>query len=157
MRHRRRILTDSEEALRLRYQAGGRPVYLAERLPAGTLAFRLKPDILLATRSGRTALVLDTKYKRLDGAERRLGIAEADVYQMLAYAVALDCPRTLLLYPQGAGSGPVAAHFQTLGHAHSVVAATVNLRQPLDRPAGMIQELRQILTEVLAHGPMAKV
>ena len=79
------------------------------------------------------------------------------MYQMLAYAVALDCPRTLLLYPQRAGSLPASAHFETLGHPHSVMAATINLRQRLDRPEGMIQELRQVFMEVSGYEPSAQV
>ena len=79
------------------------------------------------------------------------------MYQMLAYAVALDCPRTLLLYPQRAGSLPTSARFETLGHPHSVMAATVNLRQPLERPNELIQELNEILKEISHHGPSIQV
>lgn len=156
-RHRRRILGNGWGEARLRYQARGRPIYLAERLPAGKAVFRLAPDILLTRPSGRAVLVLDTKYKELAYDQQRLGIAESDMYQMLAYAVALDCPRTLLLYPQRAGSRPTSAHFETLGHPHSVMAATINLRQPLDRPEGMIQELAQVFTEVLAYDPRTRI
>ncbi|MBN1661467.1 MAG: hypothetical protein JXA93_23950, partial [Anaerolineae bacterium] len=156
-RHRRRILGNGWGEARLRYQARGRPIYLAERLPAGKAVFRLAPDILLTRPSGRTVLVLDTKYKELAYDQQRLGIAESDMYQMLAYAIALDCPRTLLLYPQRAGSRSTSAHFETLGHPHSVMAATINLRQPLDRPEGMIQELAQVFTEVSAYDPRTRV
>ncbi len=156
-KHRQRILGDGWGEVHLRYQASGRPIYLAERLPEGKSVFRLAPDILFSSPSGRAVLVLDTKYKELATDQRRLGIAESDMYQMLAYALALDCTRTLLLYPQSAGSRPTSAHFETLGHPHSVMAATINLRQRLDHPETMIQDLAQVLMEVLSYDPRAKV
>jgi 5-methylcytosine-specific restriction enzyme subunit McrC len=55
---------------------------------------RLKPDLLLEAR-GRPVLVGDAKYKRLDVA----GLKNADVYQALAYAVALKLPAAALIYP----------------------------------------------------------
>lgn len=56
--------------------------------------FQLKPDLLLE--SGADAWVLDTKWKRLDSAERHnnYGLSQGDFYQMLAYG---------LTYRQGAG------------------------------------------------------
>jgi 5-methylcytosine-specific restriction enzyme subunit McrC len=157
VRHRRRILTNGWGQVRPRYQAKGRPIYLAEKVPSGKAVFRLEPDILFTRPSGRAVLVLDTKYKELAQGQHRLGIAEGDMYQMLAYAVALDCPRTLLLYPQRAGSLPMSARFETLGHPHSVMVATINLRQRLDRPEGMIQEFREVFMEVSGYEPSAQV
>jgi 5-methylcytosine-specific restriction enzyme subunit McrC len=156
-RHRQRILTNGWGEVQLRAQAKGRPTYLAERLPDGKAVFRLAPDILFTKPSGRAVLILDTKYKELAANQRRLGISESDMYQMLAYAVALDCPRTLLLYPQRAGSPPTSARFETLGHPHSVRVATINLRQPLDHPDELIQELNSMLKEVSQYGPQIRV
>ena len=151
VRYRQRILKDSWRQARPRYQAKGRPIHLAEKVPSGKTVFRLEPDILFTSPSGRAVLVLDTKYKRLAHNQQRLGIAEGDMYQMLAYAVALDCPRTLLLYPQAAGSLPTSARFDTLGYPHSVMAATINLRQPLDRPDNLIREFAQLFVEVSGY------
>ncbi len=51
---------------------------------------RMKPDIVLT--DGKTVRVaIDAKYKRIDG--------EADVYQALAYAKALNLKRVALVYP----------------------------------------------------------
>ena len=48
-------------------------------------------------------IVLDTKWKELkayaSGCERTLGVAQSDVYQMLAYARAYGAGRLILLYP----------------------------------------------------------
>ena len=157
VRHRRHILTNGWGEVQLRAQAKGRPTYLAERLPDGKAVFRLAPDILFTRPSGRAVLVLDTKYKELAQNQHRLGISESDMYQMLAYAVALDCPRTLLLYPQRAGSPPTSARFETMGHPHSVRVATINLHRPLDHPNELIQELNNILKEVSQYGPQIRV
>lgn len=47
--------------------------------------FRLEPDLLLE--QGQQAWVLDTKWKRLDAAERqnKYGLSQADFYQLYAY------------------------------------------------------------------------
>lgn len=60
--------------------------------------FRLKPDIVVAG-AGVTYCIADTKYKRLQLEERKLGVAQADLYQMLGYAHRYHCERLLMLYP----------------------------------------------------------
>ena len=53
----------------------------------------IRPDVTV--RDGvRTAAVVDAKYKRSDDT-----LANYDVYQMIAYGTALQCPRTYLFYP----------------------------------------------------------
>ncbi len=55
----------------------------------------LRPD--LTWRDGsRCVFVGDVKYKRMD-----TGVPNADLYQLLAYATALDLPGGLLIYAQG--------------------------------------------------------
>ena len=51
----------------------------------GHAMFRLEPDLLLER--GQQAWVLDTKWKRLDRADRtsRYGLSQADIYQLFAY------------------------------------------------------------------------
>jgi 5-methylcytosine-specific restriction enzyme subunit McrC len=66
---------------------------------SGRQRFWLRPDLLFEDAAGRTVLVLDTKYKRPDLADPQAGVAEADAYQMYAYARRYDCPRVVLLYP----------------------------------------------------------
>ena len=55
----------------------------------------IRPDVLLR-RGGRAALVLDSKYKRLEHGEHR----NADLYQMVAYCTALGIDRGMLVYPR---------------------------------------------------------
>ena len=56
---------------------------------------RLEPD-LSWWNGGVCTFVGDAKYKRIDG-----NIPNADLYQLLAYATALDLPGGLLIYAQG--------------------------------------------------------
>lgn len=61
--------------------------------------FRLRPD-LVVRRQGVVSAIGDTKWKRLDvGPAGHLIPAEADVYQMHAYASAFHCESLALIYP----------------------------------------------------------
>lgn len=70
--------------------------------------FQTRPDLLLKRR-GKVIAIIDTKWKRLatDPLDRKHGVSQADVYQMMAYARLYECERLMLLYPAvpGAGSG----------------------------------------------------
>lgn len=65
----------------------------------GTPLFRMQPDIVLDRKGFR--IVVDTKWKQLDPMNRdpRRGVAQADVYQMMAYARAYEAGTMVLLYP----------------------------------------------------------
>ncbi|MEK7405221.1 MAG: hypothetical protein AAB225_08945 [Acidobacteriota bacterium] len=54
---------------------------------------RIRPDVTVCDR-GRTAAIVDAKYKRLAGT-----LANHDFYQMIAYGTALQCGRAYLFYP----------------------------------------------------------
>jgi 5-methylcytosine-specific restriction enzyme subunit McrC len=60
--------------------------------------FRLKPDIVVSS-GENTCCIADTKWKRLTPAERKLGVSQSDLYQMLGYARRYACDRILLIYP----------------------------------------------------------
>lgn len=70
----------------------------------GTPLFRMQPDIVLDRADLR--IVVDTKWKRLDPIDRdlRRGVAQADVYQLMAYARAYDADAVVLFYPSSASS-----------------------------------------------------
>jgi 5-methylcytosine-specific restriction enzyme subunit McrC len=154
--HQGRILPpDRREGARITLQATAK--HLARRQPDKRPAFNLRPDILL-TSEARPLLVADTKYKRLSSQERPAGVAESDAYQMLAYATAFQASRTLLIYPEAEG-GPRRTRYDIQHSPVRVQAATVNLHRPLDKPDGLIQELRTIMQDVLeetAHAPLPR-
>jgi len=81
----------------LRPQSGTRYLLCDE---SGSNLFKLVPDIRFETATRETALIVDTKYKRLEADDAKARVAEADAYQMFAYKERYRCQRVVLLYPQ---------------------------------------------------------
>ena len=80
--------------------------------------FATRPDIVIS-RDGKNELIIDTKWKRLKGPvdDAKLGVGQADVYQMMAYSQVYRCDRLLLLYPHHIEmSGP-----EGLLYSHKIV------------------------------------
>ena len=68
-------------------------------------AFMLRPDITVWQTdshggAGDIHRVMDAKWKRLDPHEAQWGVDQADIYQLLAYAVRYRCTELALVYPQ---------------------------------------------------------
>jgi len=61
-------------------------------------AFMAKPDITCSEEQDKILWIIDTKWKELDSTSDH-GVAQADIYQMMAYAHRYDCARIVLLYP----------------------------------------------------------
>ncbi len=66
--------------------------------------FQTRPDIILKQR-GKVLAVIDTKWKGLSGdpLNRKKGVSQADVYQLMAYARLYHCQNLMLLYPCSPG------------------------------------------------------
>jgi 5-methylcytosine-specific restriction enzyme subunit McrC len=145
-RHREEILPATLRTCELLPQSRKATRYLARSLDRQV--FLLKPDLVFR-RSKEFQLLMDAKYKRLDSTNIKLGISEADFYQMNAYAHRYDCARVILIYPQTAGmTKPLRAQFVVEGTDISIAAATVNLQVALESKEGrarIIDELRGIL------------
>ena len=142
-RHSGEILSDELKVCDFLPQSRGASRYLAKR--DEQTVFQTKPDI--AFRSGaHFPLLIDTKYKRLDERDRKLGVSQADFYQMHAYAHRYACSRVVLLYPQTAGAtGATRACFKLEGCSHTVEVSTVNLNANLNSKVGrqkLIAELK---------------
>jgi 5-methylcytosine-specific restriction enzyme subunit McrC len=85
----------------------GPPLHLAKRGQAD--AFLLKPDITVwhVSQDGAAAgidRIVDAKWKRLDPHASDFGVDEADVYQLLAYAMRYECRSLELAYPMPIGT-----------------------------------------------------
>ena len=94
----------------------------------------LRPD--LTWRDGaRCTFVGDIKYKRVDG-----GVPNADLYQLLSYATALDLPGGLLIYAQGE---PVSAVHTVRRSGKRLEAAAIDLSVSLEETLARIGELAQ--------------
>lgn len=69
-------------------------------------AFQMRHDIFLTSRDGSDrTIIVDPKYKMRPAdfkKDPKKGIAQADLYQMLAYAVKRGCTEVVLLYPNTA-------------------------------------------------------
>lgn len=63
--------------------------------------FQMKPDISIAYRDRPQDIIqiIDTKYKILDDSEKKMGVSQADMYQMYAYAHKYTSRNITLLYP----------------------------------------------------------
>ena len=144
-RHAGEVLSDELRACDFLPQSRGASRYLARK--DEKTVFQTKPDI--AFRDGvQFPLLVDTKYKRLNERDRKLGVSQADFYQMHAYAHRYKCSRVILLYPQTSeAANATRACFKLENCTHSVEVSTVNLcinlSSKTDRQK-LIAELKEI-------------
>lgn len=100
-----------------------------DEIPQPTKRFELRPDISLL-RGQEVEQIIDTKYKILNEEERKLGISQADLYQMYAYANKYHTSQITLLYPKRSGQ-EVPETIYTLDESCKVRIATINLQRNL--------------------------
>jgi 5-methylcytosine-specific restriction enzyme subunit McrC len=128
----------------VRPQSGTRHLLCDE---SGNDLFKLVPDIRFEAGAGETMLIVDTKYKFLDAATSKAGVAEADAYQMFAYKERYRCPRVVLLYPQACET--IARDFSADADSLPwLEVRTVDLRREFLKKSDrqlLAQELRSIL------------
>ncbi len=88
------------------HSQGGLRYCLMEEGEGGSKRFQTTPDILIK-RQGETVMVIDTKWKLIgrNPEDKKRGVSQADVYQMMAYARLYRCQEVMLLYPHHAGLG----------------------------------------------------
>lgn len=128
-RHRAEILPASLENCELLPQSRQAVRYMARY--QGNRVFRLKPDLVLRE-GGQYPLLVDFKYKVLAQGDRKLGIQEADFYQMYAYLNRFKASRLVLMYPQTVNMPePIYACFDVEEMDAQIVATTVNLLRDL--------------------------
>ena len=106
----------------------------------GNGRFGLRPDVVIEATEGGRPLVLDAKWKKLAPGEPNLGVAQADVYQLLAYARAYGATRVVLLYPwhRALGEPGLLRRWSTPDAAGQVVRfdiATVDVASQADTPS----------------------
>ncbi|MDA8359440.1 MAG: hypothetical protein M0Z95_24765 [Actinomycetota bacterium] len=110
-------------------------VRLTDRVP-------MKPDLVLL-REGRPAAVADAKYVELDE-----GWPNANVYQLLAYCVALGLPRGLLIY--ASQRPPEVQRVRRSGTELEIVG--IDMSKPSD---ALVGEARIAARRLLAHAQAA--
>ncbi|WP_136809600.1 McrC family protein [Desulfosediminicola flagellatus] len=84
--------------LRLREQ--GPQKYFVRRDDIDKPAFLLKPDMVLLDEAGGYFMIGDAKWKLLDDKERKLGVTQADLYQIASYALRYGVDQVALFYPR---------------------------------------------------------
>ena len=107
----------------------------------------LRPDMVWRDGS-RCTFVGDVKYKRADG-----GVPNSDLYQLLAYATALDLPGGLLIYAQGERE-PVAHTVRHSGKRLEVATLDLTgaLEDTLGRVADLAQRIRSLRRSAIRRG-----
>jgi 5-methylcytosine-specific restriction enzyme subunit McrC len=82
-----------------RIRTQGPQKYLLQDEATEQKVFMLKPDITLFDNENKIKAILDTKWKLLDVTDHKKNISQADLYQMISYAVCYQCKELHLLYP----------------------------------------------------------
>lgn len=130
---------------RLVAQGGRRFCLLADD---GRSLFQTKPDILVR-RGDRVEQVIDTKWKRISARvdDPKQGMAQSDVYQMMAYGRLYGCSRLILLYPHHAGLGADELHVRhrvaVPGCEERLELATLDVT----KPGRLVASLRVLCAE----------
>jgi 5-methylcytosine-specific restriction enzyme subunit McrC len=125
--------------------------FTGEHLESGDV-FRTKPDLILR-RNGQTRVIIDTKWKRLaaDPLDRKRGVSQADVYQLMAYARLYPANELMLLYPGKPGEpAGERQRFGIAGGTECLRIATVDVSLP--EPA-LQASLAQLAGTMLADWP----
>lgn len=70
--------------------------------------FKIKNDLLLTDKQTGARLVVDTKYKvrTYEFGDRKTGISQTDLYQMVSYGLRRNTQQVVLLYPMKYGQEP---------------------------------------------------
>jgi 5-methylcytosine-specific restriction enzyme subunit McrC len=147
-KHRSDILPEDRIESKIIAQSEGNMVYFASL--EGKNKIRLQPDLLLKMGdSQHPYLLVDTKYKIINGNERK--VSADDLYQVFAYSVRYHCHRVLLVYPQSVDGGLVRQKYAIQSTPATVFVGTVNLRIPLNNCPAFTEELRQLFNQAI-HG-----
>ncbi len=127
------------------HSQGGLRYCLMEECEGGKPRFQTTPDILIK-RNGQVQLVIDTKWKLVgqNPEDKKRGVSQSDVYQMMAYARLYRCREVMLLYPHHAGLGG-----DGLNAAYAIMEGNERLRiASVNLTAGK-QAVQQRLAELI--------
>lgn len=113
----------------------------------GRELFRTKPDILIK-HGPETVMLIDTKWKLIgrNPEDKKRGVSQSDVYQMMAYARLYRCREVMLLYPHHTGLGAEAldAHYSMIEGDERLRIASVDL---LRGEVAIMQRLGELISQ----------
>ncbi|KQZ98358.1 McrC family protein [Achromobacter sp. Root565] len=146
-----RILRRSLAGRGLRVVSQGGLVYCLTHRNAGGL-FQTKPDILIK-KGGQVLQVIDTKWKRIssDIEDKKLGVSQQDVYQMMAYGSLYGCERLTLLYPHHFGLARSEGQ-QTFHRVTNTDRILETCTIDVSHSVGISERLRQVVERPVAAG-----
>lgn len=112
--------------------------------------FQTKPDILIRL-GNQIVHVIDTKWKTMSPRieDPKLGVSQADIYQMMAYAHLYKAPKLTLLYPHHSGLGEscgTQAEFSITGGVTCLRTASINVA--MAKNAEVMARLRDLIIDV---------
>lgn len=82
-----------------RMREQGPQKYMVIRGDQNEQLFLMKPDMVFLDTNNQIEAIADAKWKMLDEREKKLGIAQSDLYQMAGYATRYGVDRLALIYP----------------------------------------------------------
>ncbi|MEO7569677.1 MAG: McrC family protein [Croceibacterium sp.] len=144
----RRALRGSDMTV---HAQGGLRYCLMEEGDGGKERFQTTPDILIK-RDGQVVMVIDTKWKLIgrNPEDKKRGVSQSDVYQMMVYARLYQCRNVMLLYPHHAGLGA-----ETLEAGYGMMEGDERLRiasvDLLPGEAAVVQRLANLLSPAKAR------
>jgi len=98
----------------------------------GRKLFTMKPDIYVKDKlNGKPAAILDTKWKLLSGDEKKMGVSQADLYQMYTYAGSYDVPKVMLLYPKQHNLGWIDSQWNFSDETKSIEIIQIDIESVL--------------------------
>jgi 5-methylcytosine-specific restriction enzyme subunit McrC len=83
-----------------RMREQGPQKYMVRREDRDEQLFLMKPDMVFLDSKNRILSIADAKWKILDDREKKLGISQADLYQMTGYAIRYNANQLALIYPK---------------------------------------------------------
>ncbi|MEL0436631.1 McrC family protein [Phycobacter sp. K97] len=126
-----RLVTRALASTEYRVSLQGGRLFCLTSLEDERAVFQTKPDILI-WRAGQVIHLIDTKWKRISSRidDRKQGVSQGDVYQMMAYAQLYCAPRLTLLYPHHPGLGAtelVQARHRITGQTTTLEIASIDV------------------------------
>lgn len=121
------------EGLRVREQ--GPRKYFARRQDTDEHVFMMKPDISFLNEKNQVVAIADAKWKILDEGEKKLGISQADLYQMESYASRYRVKDLFLVYPmQQKMTTPIQLTLKGSGATINILPFDVTSKKSVDLP-----------------------
>jgi len=98
----------------------------------GQKLFTMKPDIYVKDKlNGKPTAILDTKWKLLSGDEKKMGVSQADLYQMYTYAGSYDVAKVMLLYPKQHNLGWIDSQWNFHDETKSIEIIQIDIESVL--------------------------